>query len=264
MGRRKKRLRAISNESSSSENNGGVKNNGRFSLLSSTEDEVSVSQILSEANSILYETDNDNTVNEGEVFSENKNIDLMQGAECGCMVQKIMAESEQMEFLVNSDPSYSDIMKCLSNVLKKLDGIDSCLKKLETLENKVDKVEKDITKLWKFVEDKVGRIRDRVVFIEQKTESNEFSVNQMQDRVIELEKERSALKDDLVYIQSQSMRNNLVFVNIPEAPTETPEDSEKKLRDFIVGQLHLAQGLVDKIQFKRVHRMGHKPSGSTS
>ena len=174
MGRRKKRFRAISNESSSSENNGGVKKAGRFSLLSSTEDEISVSQILSEANSILYETDNDDTVNEGEVFSENKNIDLMQGAGYGCTVQKIMAESEQLEFLNNSDPSYSGIMKCLSNVVKKLDGIDSRLKKLETLENKVEKVEKDIIKLWKFVEDKVGQIRDRIDFIEQKTESNEF------------------------------------------------------------------------------------------
>ena len=100
--------------------------------------------------------------------------------------------------------------------------------------------------------------------VEQKTESNEFSVNEIQDRVIELEKERSVLKDDLVYIQSQSMRNNLVFVNIPEAPTETPEDSEKKVRDFIVDKLHLAQSLVDKIHFERVHRMGHEPSGSSS
>ena len=141
MGRRKKRFRATSNESSSSENNGGAKKIGRFSLLSSTEDEVSVSQILSEANSILYETDKDNAVNESEVFSENSNIEGVQTAERDCTVQEKMAEGEQLGFLSNSDPSNSnsasnsdpsnsDIMICLSNVVKKLDGIDTRLKKL--------------------------------------------------------------------------------------------------------------------------------------
>jgi len=36
------------------------------------------------------------------------------------------------------------------------------------------------------------------------------------------------IKDELIYLQSQSMRNNLVFSNTQEAPTEVPDDTEKK------------------------------------
>ncbi|XP_053383743.1 uncharacterized protein LOC128549967 [Mercenaria mercenaria] len=54
------------------------------------------------------------------------------------------------------------------------------------------------------------------------------------------------------------MRNNLVFTNIPEAPTGTTEDCEKVLKGFLVEKMKIAQDLVTQIQFDRVHRIGPK------
>ena len=54
------------------------------------------------------------------------------------------------------------------------------------------------------------------------------------------------------------MRNNLIFANIPEAPAETPEESERILRCFLEDKMKLATDLVHKITFERVHRMGQK------
>ena len=70
-----------------------------------------------------------------------------------------------------------------------------------------------------------------------------------------LEGEKKALKDEVVYLQSQSMRNNLVFSNIPEADSESNETTETKLREFITEKMKIAKDEVDKIAFERVHRM---------
>ncbi|WAR11316.1 hypothetical protein MAR_025496 [Mya arenaria] len=63
-------------------------------------------------------------------------------------------------------------------------------------------------------------------------------------------------RDELIYVKSQSMHNNLVFGNIPDVRAESWAESESKLREFIVNKLKLAQNIVDDIQFERVHKMG--------
>lgn len=66
------------------------------------------------------------------------------------------------------------------------------------------------------------------------------------------------MKDQLLYVQSQSMRNNLLFSNITESEGESPVDSEQILRDFMIEKLKMAQDMVNQIKFERVHRMGQK------
>ena len=43
----------------------------------------------------------------------------------------------------------------------------------------------------------------------------------MYDKVSSLEADKKSLKDEVVYLQSQSIRSNLVFANIEESDTET-------------------------------------------
>lgn len=59
------------------------------------------------------------------------------------------------------------------------------------------------------------------------------------------------------------MRNNLIFGNINEAPTEEHDETEKKLRLFLVEKMKLAQHMVEEMQFERVHRMGQKMVGKS-
>ena len=57
------------------------------------------------------------------------------------------------------------------------------------------------------------------------------------------------------------MRNNLLFLNIPEAQGETNDEVEGKVRRFIVENMKLAQDVVDKIILERVHRISPKQDG---
>ncbi|KAH3888233.1 hypothetical protein DPMN_012264 [Dreissena polymorpha] len=65
------------------------------------------------------------------------------------------------------------------------------------------------------------------------TESIDFALSQVNSKVSELEKQRNNLQDEIVYSQSQSMKNNLVFSCIPETRTGTFEDAEITLWTFL-------------------------------
>ena len=76
------------------------------------------------------------------------------------------------------------------------------------------------------------------------------------EKVLSLEKERNVLKDEVVYLQAQSMRNNLVFSNLPESVSENNEETEAKVRDFIIEKMKLAKEIVDIMVMERVIEMG--------
>ena len=50
------------------------------------------------------------------------------------------------------------------------------------------------------------------------------------------------------------MRDNLIFTNIEESRHEKIEDCKGVLRQFMVQKLKLAQDVVDRLRFERVHR----------
>ncbi|KAH3853515.1 hypothetical protein DPMN_096040 [Dreissena polymorpha] len=89
----------------------------------------------------------------------------------------------------------------------------------------------------------------------------------MSTRVSELERQRDKLYEEVTYLQSQSLRNNLIFTNIPEdnlTGNESAEVSEQKLRDHLKSALKLSTENVDAIRFDRVHRSpGHPITGKT-
>ena len=69
------------------------------------------------------------------------------------------------------------------------------------------------------------------------------------------------LKDTMSYLQSQSMRNNLIFGGLFESQYEKNEETEAKLRSFMNEKLQIAQDVVDNLKFERVHRIGeHIPN----
>ena len=86
----------------------------------------------------------------------------------------------------------------------------------------------------------------------------DFSLAGVQSELQQVRDDEARVRDDINYVKSQSMRNNLVFGNIPEWKPETWEESESALRSFLHDKLKLANDLVSAtcIQFERVHRMG--------
>ncbi|XP_060551416.1 uncharacterized protein LOC132712992 [Ruditapes philippinarum] len=105
---------------------------------------------------------------------------------------------------------------------------------------------------------------DKVSKIDSRVDSLEFALGQAQSELDQMHQTEAQVKDDLLYVKSQSMRNNLIFGNIPEPKQETWENREQTLRRFFVDHLNIAQQLADNLQFERVHRMGdyNQRSGS--
>ena len=68
--------------------------------------------------------------------------------------------------------------------------------------------------------------------------------------------ENNRLKENLVYLLSQSMRNNLIFCNVPESRLEKSSETESKLRVFMEEKLQLAHDFVSQLKLEHVHRIG--------
>ncbi|XP_052793207.1 uncharacterized protein LOC128227051 [Mya arenaria] len=156
----------------------------------------------------------------------------------------------------------TDIMSFLKEINGRVKGVEKRLDSLDVFEKRVGSFEKEVTKIWNFVQDQAKGVGERVVLIEDKMESVDLNLGIAVERIQSLEKQQIVLKDELCYIQSQSMRNNLIFGNIPESPTgEIPENCEEIVKNFIREKLKIASNLVEKLSFERVHRMGQREAG---
>lgn len=213
-------------------------------------DDVHVSTVLSQANSVLYETAE--IINLEGTFRHVLETDGLSQTSYIGQVSEI-SEMSQVE-----GPTNADLMKCLNGIDTRLMGMDERLKKLETLEHKVEQFEAEMKKMWTYVYDTSKRTGEKLSDVTDKVESTDFALGVVNEKVLEIEREKDLLKEEVVYLQSQSMRNNLVFGNITEAQTEVPEDTEKIVREFMVEKMKIARKLVDDMQFERVHRMGQK------
>ncbi|KAH3813002.1 hypothetical protein DPMN_141448 [Dreissena polymorpha] len=69
-------------------------------------------------------------------------------------------------------------------------------------------METDIKKLWVALDERIKKVDDRVKRVDDKVDGVDIHAAQMASRIDELEKEREALRDDVSYLQSQSMINN--------------------------------------------------------
>ena len=208
-----------------------------------------VSDILKEVNSVLY-SNTCTDLSASEVFDA--------PIEEGCQHTDKMAEG-------GIEPTNRDLMECMNLIRQKLVAVEKKLTAIETLERKVDSFEKELNKIWVSIEDRVKRTDDKVTKVEDRVDSTDIEVAHMASKVSYLEKERNNLKDDVAYLKSQSMRNNLIFTNVPEdnsSGNESAEVTERRLRDHLHEKLKIAKETAESIRFERVHRSpGHPITG---
>ena len=72
--------------------------------------------------------------------------------------------------------------------------------------------------------------------VDHKVDSVDIELEGARKRIADIEKDKTKMKDGMNYMQSQTMRNNLIFGNIPEEANETPVRSEQIIRDFIISK----------------------------
>ncbi|MEW8547194.1 MAG: hypothetical protein AB2693_27090 [Candidatus Thiodiazotropha sp.] len=212
----------------------------------------SVSDSISQANSVLYGDDStldiDNSVFETSLSS-------LQDGSMSDSGDKVVGGTSAGGDSSDS-PSNSDILKYLKRMDSKISVMDSKLNKLDLLEQKVSGFDSELKKLWTFVHDQFKDSKDVMSKISDRIDTLEFSLGIAQEQITQLTSDKAKVNDSLLYVQSQSMRNNLIFTGITEDPREKPEDTESKLRQFMVEKLKLAQDIVDGFRLERVHRMG--------
>ena len=138
-------------------------------------------------------------------------------------------------------PSNSDILQYLKQMDKKLNKLDS-------LEEKVSKFDSELKKLWVFVHDEFKDNKDAMSKVTDRIDQLEFSLGMAQDQITQMTNEKAKVNDTLLYVQSQSMRNNLVFTGITESANEKPDVTESNLRKFMVEKLQMAQDIVAGFQ----------------
>ena len=80
----------------------------------------------------------------------------------------------------------------------------------------------------------------------------------MEGRLTRAEKEVEDMREKLLHHEARSMRDNLIFHNIPE---EKDEDTEAVLKKFCKEELKIGSSTMERIKFDRVHRAGLKARG---
>ena len=206
-----------------------------------------VSETLHEVNQILYRLEPADL--DDSVFEKSNNSTLID-------LTKMAAPRN-----VTEEPTMRDVMTCLQNIEKRVIGVEKRMDTLDELNTKITNFEVELKKVW-IVMDKSNKVvTERVSTMEDKVHSNDFMLGQVQDRVVDLERQREELRSDLVYMQAESMRNNFMFSNISDELVEGQDDCEKKVRQFLVSKMKLAQDMVADMKFERVHRMGQKQNG---
>lgn len=157
------------------------------------------------------------------------------------------------------EPTNREIMNLLKGISGRLDSFD---KKLEAIDTRMSNYEKDVKCLWAALDEKLKKVDDRVTRLEDKVDGADVDAAVLQDRLTRLEKERDTLREDVTYLTSQSMRNNLIFTGVSETLTngnEPAETTERKLRQHLINALHVAKETAQSMRFERVHRSPGQP-----
>lgn len=235
----------------SSESDDDFNESKRINIQNSPEGFQPISQVLCEANSVLL--DEGISVPISNLYSPLNVLSDMSDTN-GDSDRKLSSMGD------HTGPTNSDIIAMLGKITLKLNDMDNRLKALDTLEKKVDNFDKEQKKLWIHIDRITKEHSEKLNRVENKVDSVDIELDGARKRISDLEREKDKLKDDINYVQSQSMRNNLIFGNIPEEVNETPERAEEIIRDFIVKKMKIAKETVDNMRFERVHRMGQKRS----
>lgn len=207
-----------------------------------------VSDILSWTNSILY-GDEDLSIDKS-VFEEDS-------ADSDSSENSNMADGNSQD-----EPTNRDIMNCLKGLSGRLEAVEKKLSGIDKIEQRMSSFEKEIKGIWLAIDDKMKKVDDRVTRLENAADGADIHSAQVASRVEVLEKEKERLQDDLAYVKSQTMRNNLIFVGVPEDNTggrETPDRTESILRLHLQNAMKIAKETAESIKFERIHRSPSAP-----
>ncbi len=134
------------------------------------------------------------------------------------------------------------MMKAMMKKLEKLDSIDT----------RVKTVENDLKSVKESIEFAHAEIKD----LKKESETRKQTDEATKQRIEKLEKENEILNRSVIDLKARSMRDNLLFYNIPESKDEDTTDIIHKLLEE---KLQIEDSY--NIKIDRSHRLGREKQG---
>ena len=158
----------------------------------------------------------------------------------------------------SSHSSTPNIAAMLEDIMNRISRMENKLGLLDSISNQLTYVQEDVAAL----KTKVGEIEHSTQYVSNRLDDimREERVKNVQDvdfTVQGLCFEHDKLHESLLDLQCRSMRETLMFYNIPEETGEVPEDVVLR---FCENELKI-EGATTKILLDRAHRLGRIEKG---
>jgi hypothetical protein len=119
---------------------------------------------------------------------------------------------------------------------------------------KLDGIEADMKEIKHSLEDAHAEIAD----VKRENETTRVNQEQARGKLEKLEKDNTTLRDKIVDIQARSMRDNLLFFNIPE---QDKEITTEIIHNLLETKFQIKDAK-EVIKIDRSHRIGKKREGN--
>ncbi len=150
--------------------------------------------------------------------------------------------------LSSSDHEDSSISADLLRIRESMDKMEKQLKKLDLLKKLTDDVE-DLKQAMDFN-------NSLIEVLKQDNASLRIEVNTLKKLTTELQQKNHKMSNDILKMQSRSMRDNIIIHGLPETNKETYQSTEQLVKSFMKDSLKMEEREVDALRFSRVHRVG--------
>ena len=156
-----------------------------------------------------------------------------------------------------SNAGNSEVMRYLANIDMKLTEVNRRLQTLDIVEKKIDDFDKELKKMYTTCEDRNKKMNEKVTRLDERSDTLDFLVEETQNRVEELEKENMKLKDTIMNMKSDTLKDTLIVGGITEDENETEQALREKLQRLMKYSLEMDSTTVEQMQFIEIRRLGN-------
>ncbi|CAB4044117.1 unc-13-like C, partial [Paramuricea clavata] len=164
-------------------------------------------------------------------------------------IQKLKNEKNDVEESNNEkEIELKDIYEMMQSMMTRLNKLDS-------IESRVMTFEEELRDMRASIEYAHGDIKE----LKDESEARKKSENLAKQKLEKLEKENELLSKSIVDLKARSMRDNLIFYNLPETKEENTTDIIHNLLEEKLG----VENVRRDIKIDRSHRLGKPRSGES-
>ena len=204
------------------------------------------SDIVQESLSIVNEVD----VDKQSIYEMLQKMDAK--------LNKISSIEEKLErFLGRLETVEKKVSKCEISI----NGLNNEFKSMKGDYAELEGSVSGLSNIFDAVQVDVQEAKKDVVEIKKQMKNTDVKVKKHSDDMAAFEEKlqevRGDLEEDILDLKCRSMRDNLLFIGIPE---EEEEDCEELLTNFVHDKMRVRKD----IEFERVHRIGRKPHNTNA